>query len=88
MSVGALLRGNVCGGQEMAINSMLAGRRGATRESSFLPRTMRSTEGLDRRARFDPTYPPRPRSSRAFVQVDGWIETSRNLKRTLDFNVG
>jgi hypothetical protein len=57
---GSLLRRIGCGSIAISVNSMLSGRCWDARERAFSPRTMRSTEGLDRRALATFPFPSSP----------------------------
>jgi hypothetical protein len=82
LAAGWLLRRIGCGWIANSVHSMLAGRCWDAREWTFSPRTLRSIEGLDRRARPHPTSLPRPRSSRAFVRARLIDEPQRRFEST------
>jgi hypothetical protein len=60
LAAGWLLRRIGCGWIANSVHSMLAGRCWDAREWTFCPRTLRSTEGLDRRALANVTFRSSP----------------------------
>jgi len=81
LGAGWLLRRIGCGGSSTSVNSMLAGRCWDLRERAFSPRTMRSTEGLDRRALATVTFPSSP-SVIGGVRQTSWRSVNAGSRQT------
>jgi hypothetical protein len=76
LDAGWLLRRIGCGWIANSVHSMLAGRCWDAREWTFCPRTLRSTEGLDRRALATVTFRSSPSVIADVRHINTMYETS------------